>query len=70
MAETKPVPSMENVEGEGNRKDGEGQRGELLQEGRGRNSREGKRQRLKRNNAKCSLSIFVSSIGTTASTAT
>lgn len=34
---------MENVEGEGNRKDGEGQRGELLQEGRGRKSREGKR---------------------------
>lgn len=26
---------MENIEGEGNRKDAEGQRGELLQDGRG-----------------------------------
>lgn len=31
---------MKNLEGEGNRKDGEGQRGELLQDGRGRTSGE------------------------------
>lgn len=53
-------PSMKNPEGEGNRKDGEGQRGELLQDGRGGTSGERAREqdRLERNKAKCSLFYF------------
>lgn len=42
--ESKPAPSIKNLEGEGNRKDGEGQRGELLQDGRGRTSGERARE--------------------------
>lgn len=44
----------------GDRKDGEGQRGELLQDGRGRTSggRARAQDRLKRNKAKCSLYYF------------
>lgn len=50
---------MKNLEGEGNRKDGEGQRGELLQDGRGRTSGERVRDRDSRENkAKCSLFYF------------
>lgn len=38
-----PTQSMKNVEGEGNRKDVEGHKGELLHDGRGGTSGEDKR---------------------------
>lgn len=41
----KTAPSMKNAEGEGNRKDGEGQKGELPQDGRGGTSGEGASKR-------------------------
>lgn len=56
---------MKNAEGEGNRKDGEGQRGELPQDGRGGTSGEGARDRDSRETKlNVPFSIFESSKGT------
>lgn len=69
--ESKPAPSMKNLEGEGNRKDGEGQRGELLQDGRGRTSGERAREQdrdSRETKLNVPFSIFVRSMGTRAGT--
>lgn len=62
---------MNKLEGEGNRKDGEGQRGELLQDGRGRTSGE-RASEQDRDSRETKLnvpfSIFVWSRGTRAGT--
>lgn len=64
-------PSMKNPEGEGNRKDGEGQRGELLQDGRGGTSGERAREQdrdSEETKLNVPFSIFVRSMGTGAGT--
>lgn len=62
---------MKNLGGEGNRKDGEGQRGELLQDGRGRTSG-GRAREQDRDSRETKLnvpfSIFVNSMGTSTGT--
>lgn len=68
----KPASSMKNVRGEGNRKDAEGQRGELLQDGRGGTSGERAREQDKGSSETKSnvpLSIFVRRMGTRTGTA-
>lgn len=69
--ESKPAPSMKNPQGEGNRKDGEGQRGESLQYGRGRTRGERAREQdrdSRETKLNVPFSIFVRSIGTRAGT--
>ena len=62
---------MKNLVGEGNRKDGEGQRGELLQDGRGGTSGERANEQdrdSRETKLNVPFSIFVRSMGTRAGT--
>lgn len=62
---------MKNPEGEGNRKDGEGQRGELFQDGRGRTSGERAREQdrdSRETKLNVPFSILVKCMGTRAGT--